>query len=118
MLSQKLRKKMLVVGDWQWPWYQEACSAALESPGCQVFRFGWHERFKRWVPGRSEAVFRSWWLRAQTRAQCDPSVWQLRRDLLRMAARGRPDVVFFYNVQLIDPATVRARMSSGWPVCT
>ncbi|MEN9635901.1 MAG: hypothetical protein RL077_4305 [Verrucomicrobiota bacterium] len=99
---------VLVVGDWQWPWYQEACSRALESLGCQVLRFGWNDRFKRWVPGCSEPVFRSWWLRMQSRAQSGPAVWQLQRDLVRMAAQGRPDVVFFYNVQLIDPATVRA----------
>jgi hypothetical protein len=98
---------VLVVGDWQWPWYQEACSAALESLGCRVLRFGWNDRFKRWVPGRSEPEFRSWWLCLQSRAQSGPAVWQLHRDLVLMAVQGRPDVIFFYNVQLIDPATVR-----------
>jgi hypothetical protein len=109
------RKGVLVVGEWQWPWYQEACSAALVSLSCQVFGFGWTERFKRWVPGGSEPVFCSLWFRARSRAESGPAVRQLRRDLLRMAARGRSIVVFFYNVQLIALATVGAQMSSGWP---
>lgn len=100
--------RVLVVGDWQWPWYQEACSAALESLGCQVLRFGWNDRFKRWVPGLTEPVFRSWWLRLQSRVQSGPTVWRLRRDLVRIAAQSRPEVMFFYNVQPIDAATVRA----------
>ena len=99
---------VLVVGDWQWPWYQEACARALESLGCKVMRFGWNERFKRWLPGRSEPVFRSWWLRIQSRAQSGPAVWRLRRELIQLARDGRPDVIFFYNVQLIDRATIRS----------
>jgi hypothetical protein len=98
----------LVVGDWQWPWYQEACAKALERIDCKVLRFGWNERFKHWVPGCTEPVFRSWWLRVQSRAQSGPAVWRLRRDLVQMAARGQPDVIFFYNVQIIDLSTVRA----------
>lgn len=103
-----MRSKVLVVGDWQWPWYQEACAGALESLGCEVVRFGWNERFKRWVPGRSEPVFRSWWCRMQARLQSGPIIWRLRRDLLALARREPPETVFFYNVQLIDRATVRA----------
>lgn len=97
-----------MVGDWQWPWYQEACSRSLESLGCQVLRFGWNDRFRRWIPGRSEPVFRSLWLRAQMRAQAGPAVWRLRNELVRLTRSCEPDVVFFYNVQLIDTATIRA----------
>jgi len=100
--------RVLVVGDWQWPWYQEACASALELLGCEVVRFGWNDIFRRWISGRSEPIFRSFWLRAQSRLQSGPAVWRLRRNLVRVGEQRRPDVIFFYNVQLIDRATVRA----------
>lgn len=98
----------MVVGDWQWTWYQEACAQALEKLGCTVGRFGWVDEFKRRIRGRSEPVYRSWWHRVEARLQSGPVVWAIRRRLVRAAAQQQPDIVFFYNVQLIDAATVRA----------
>lgn len=99
--------KILLVGDYVWPWYQDACAAALESLGCRVVRFGWFEDFRHRVPGRIEPVFNSFLKRAQYRLLTGPAVWQVNRRLIRVAQAERPDVVWFYNVRLISPATVK-----------
>lgn len=99
--------KILLVGEWTWPWYQEACAKALEKLGCKVVRFGWCEDFRRWEPGRSEPVYRSFWHRVQHRLKFGPIVSSVSVRLVDTAIRECPEVVWFYNVQLISARTVR-----------
>jgi len=99
--------KVLLVGEYAWPWYQEACAGALESLGCEVVRFGWLDRFKKWLPSKSEPVYRTFMHRVQYRLLEGPTVRAVNRDLMKRALYEKPDVVWFYNVQLIHPATVR-----------
>lgn len=99
--------KVLLVGEYAWPWYQEACAKALEGLGCQVVRFGWLDRFKKWLPGKSEPVYQSFWHRVQYRFLEGPTVRDVNRDLIQLAVSENPDVVWFYNVQLIHSKTVR-----------
>lgn len=100
--------KVLLVGEYAWPWYQEACAKALESLDCQVVRFGWLERFKKWLPNKTEPIYRSFLHRLQYRFLAGPTVRGVNRDLIKLAVREKPDVVWFYNVQYIYPATVRS----------
>src|SRR3990172_13369906 len=98
--------KILLVGEYAWPWYQEACAKALESLGCEVIRFGWLECFKRWRPGRPEPIYRSLYHRLQYRFIAGPTVAGINQDLVALADREKPDIVWFYNVQLIYPESV------------
>lgn len=98
---------ILLVGDYMWPWYQEACARALEILGCRVIRFGWFSDFWRWIPERAEPVYCSVYQRAQYRYQFGPTVWRINRRLLRIATQFKPDLVWFYNVTLISPAIVK-----------
>lgn len=99
--------KVLLVGEYAWPWYQEACARALESLGCQVIRFGWLDRFKKWLPGKSEPVYRTFAHRVQYRLLLGPIPWRINAELIRMAATEHPDIIWFYNVQLITATTVQ-----------
>ncbi len=99
--------KVLIVGEFSWPWYQEACARALEVLGCKVIRFGWLERFKKARLGKTEPVFRSFWKRLEYRLLDGPTVRKLNKDLTELAVCEMPDVVWFYNVQHIRPETVR-----------
>jgi hypothetical protein len=99
--------KVLLVGEFVWPWYQEACAKALEKLGCEVIRFGWLDRFKKWELCKSEPVYRSFWHRLQFRFLLGPIVDCINSDLESLALLERPDVVWFYNVQLIYPETVK-----------
>ena len=103
--------RILLVGEFSWPWYQEACANALETLGCDVTRFGWLERFKRWVPGRSEPEYQSLAARMQYRALAGPLVSRINRELIETAERVVPDVIWFYGAQLVFPRTVRTLRS-------
>jgi spore maturation protein CgeB len=98
---------ILLVGEFAWPWYHEACAEALESQGCCVIRFGWLDRFKHWLPGKAEPVYRSFAHRVQYRLLDGPIVRSINRELIQVALREVPDVIWFYNVVLIHATTVR-----------
>ena len=100
--------KVLLVGEYNWPWYQEACAGALEGFGCEVVRFGWSDRFKKPAPGKSEPEYRSFWHRLQYRLMEGPVVRGINRDLIELAVQEKPDVVWFYNVQMVHAKTVGA----------
>lgn len=100
--------RVLLVGEYMWPWYQDACADALEHQGCMVERFGWLDDFRHWREGRSEPFYHSLWHRIQYRLRLGPAVWRINRRLLRTARRFQPDIVWFYNVQLIAPSVIKA----------
>jgi spore maturation protein CgeB len=106
-LSLSNKPRVLLVGDYMWPWYQEACAKALEIHGCKVDRFGWLDDFWEWVTGRSEPVYRSIFHRLQYRFRLGPTVWKVNKRLIRLAKKNEHDIVWFYNVHLISYATVK-----------
>jgi len=101
------RTRILLVGHYMWPWYEEACAEALESHDCVVERFEWLDDFRHWVAGRSEPVYHSLSHRIQYRLRFGPVVWKINQRLVEVAERVKPDIVWFYNVHLISPATVK-----------
>jgi len=103
--------RILVVGDYMWPWYQEVCATALEDLGCEVVRFGWFDDFRHWREGCSEPFFHSLWHRIQYRFHIGPTVWSIHRRLIRKAVDSHPDIVWFYNVKLISPSVVKEMKS-------
>lgn len=100
-------KRILLVGDYLWPWYQEACADALESHGCVVERFGWLRDFRSFVEGQSEPLYHSFWHRIQYRLSFGPVVWRVNLRLISATQDFKPDIVWFYNVTLISAATVK-----------
>ncbi|MDA9296038.1 glycosyltransferase [Burkholderiales bacterium] len=100
-------QRILLVGDYMWPWYQDACADALERQGSVVARFGWLHDFHHFVEGISEPQYHSLWHRIQYRLRLGPGVWRVNRRLTKIAQQFSPDIVWFYNVTLISPATVK-----------
>ena len=98
--------KILLIGEYMWDWYQEACAKALESMGCEVVRFGWFDDFRHWVPGHSEPSYHSIFQRIEYRIRSGPTVWRISKRLLKIAVQTKPDIVWFYNVSLISPDVV------------
>ena len=99
--------RILLLGDFIWPWYQEACAIALEKQGCEVERFGWLDDFKYWKPGYTEPFYHSLFHRIQFRLLSGPVVWKVNRRLVAVCEHFKPDIVWFYNVQIISPNTVK-----------
>lgn len=102
------KPRILIVGDYMWPWYQEVCATTLENLGCEVVRFGWFDDFWRWQEGRSEPLYHSLWHRIQYRLYTGPTVWKIFRRLKRQAVANQPDIIWFYNVQLIEANVVKS----------
>jgi spore maturation protein CgeB len=73
-----------------------------------VERFGWFDDFRLWHKGCSEPLYHSFWHRIQYRLGLGPAVWRVNRRLLQVTREFQPDIVWFYNVQLIAPGIVRA----------
>ena len=109
--------RVLLVGDYMWPWYQDACADALEHQNCVLERFGWLDDFRHWREGCSEPFYHSFWHRIQYRLRLGPVVWRINRRLLRVTGQFQPDIVWFYNVQLITPNVVQ-RMRRALPDAT
>ena len=99
--------KVLLVGDFAWPMYQEACALSLEQLGCEVTRFGWLDDFRILRSDQPVPVYRSIFHRIQYRLRSGPILWRIRRRLLRVAVESAPDIVWFYNVTIIPPQTVK-----------
>lgn len=99
--------KVMIVGDYSWPWYQEACANALETLGCQVIRFGWFDDFSKRTHDSPLPVFYSIWHRLQYRLGTGPVVWRITRRLLQLAKYTQPDIVLFYNVTLLGSVVVQ-----------
>jgi len=100
-------QRVLLVGDYMWPWYQDACADALEFQGCVVERFGWLHDFRHFIDGQSEPRYHGIWYRIQYRLHLGPVVWRVNWRLIKSARQFNPNIVWFYNVQLISAATVK-----------
>jgi hypothetical protein len=91
-----------------WPWYHEVCAQTLESLGYDVDRFGWIDDFHYWREDSSEPFYHSYWHRIQAHFHTGPIVWRIEKRLLQRAKNSEPDIIWFYNVQLISPAVVKS----------
>jgi spore maturation protein CgeB len=99
--------KILLIGAYDWPWYQEACAHALECLGHKVVRFAWLERFKKWQSNKVEPVYRSIWHRIQYRFIIGPIIRNINIELIEIATNEKPDVIWFYNVNIVSPLTLK-----------
>ena len=97
---------VMVVGNFKWPWYQEACSLALEKIGCYVTRFEWFKDFHKKVQNGEQPKFHSLLHRLQFRFHVGPIILSINKRLIKTALAKKPEIIWFYNVQLITPSTV------------
>jgi len=75
--------RILVAGEWQWPWYEQACAEALCRLIHEVQRFFWAERFVHFVLERVEPISLSKAAELQNRVLWGPTVFAVKHDLLR-----------------------------------
>jgi spore maturation protein CgeB len=102
------RLRILIVGSWMWPWYEQACANSLESLGWEVERLGWFSSFYRSQAGSVEPLYRSLSARIQNRLLFGPILWKFNARLLTFALKMTPDVIFFYNSTHVYSAAIRS----------
>lgn len=97
----------LVVGDFLWPWYQEACCNSLESLGHRVTRFSFFRYFRFFPSQNSEPVFHSVFHYLQYKFQLGPTFLRLYFDLIICFVQLKPTYIWLYNVHIISPFILR-----------
>ena len=91
------RLKILLAGDWHSDIHEEPLARAWEKQGHEVICFGWHRYFDRSISSR-----------AQNKFLTGPRVWKLNRDLLALARRHKPEMVFIYRGSHVFASTLRS----------
>jgi hypothetical protein len=99
--------RILVAGEWVWPWYEQACADALAKLGCEIRRFSWMERFRRFRNDAVEPFHISKYAEFQNRTLWGPDVVALNADLLKAVKEFQPDVLFVYRATHIFPRTLQ-----------
>lgn len=78
--------RVLLAGNYQFPWYEQACANALECLGNDVIRFSW-KNFYASFPGKIEEYL----------ALDGPATWSANRALERTVAAIQPDMVVVWR---------------------
>lgn len=86
--------KLLLAGDFNHYFYEEACAKAFERLGIDVVRFSWGNHFKSFKG------------RLQFRVMLGPALWILNRDLRRKAEITQPDVILVWRGNPVFPSTL------------
>lgn len=94
-----------MVGDWHSELHEQAVYVALKNLGHDLVAFPWFQYFRpnggrwSWVDSLIK--------RAQNKYLAGPLLARLNRDLLALAGREQPDLVFIYRGTHIVPTTLR-----------
>jgi spore maturation protein CgeB len=98
---------IVLAGDWHSTIHERPMADALERLGHTVEPFAWHTYFK--PHAGVGASFPSQVLRkAQNKYLVGPVIRQINEDLIRLAERVQPDLLFVYRGTHVTAATLRA----------
>jgi spore maturation protein CgeB len=100
-------RKILIVGDFKWLWYQEAFASSFEKKSLLVLRFGWFTNFWKTIPNMSEPQFKSILHKLQYRFTYGPLIFLIKKNLFNLIEIEKPDLIFFYNVRLLDYKVIK-----------
>jgi spore maturation protein CgeB len=100
-------EKVLIVGDYMWPWYQEVCAKAIEDQGHHVCRYGWFSDFWTLDPQSNSVAYHSLRHRIEYRLGFGPTVSKVENGLIKAAIEFQPTIIWFYNVNLLGPRAVK-----------
>jgi len=107
-------KKIMVVGEFMWPWYQQSVVNALRQIGHNVTIFSWLSFFMQWKMKKSEPEFKNFYMKFQHRFNFGPTINLINQMLIHRIKNDKPDIIFFYNVKLINKKTI-IKIKSDFP---
>ncbi|MDV5228374.1 glycosyltransferase [Providencia rettgeri] len=109
--------KILVVGDWYLPIYEQALYDAFSNLGHNVDKFSWIEYFKYYqYPKLNKAdknKLKSIYYRLQNRFTIGPSVNNLNHDLINKNKKNKYDLIFIYRGTHIYKNTIKKLKKTG-----
>ena len=102
MICSGNHKRILLVGAWRYDIYEKALACGLEEAGCEVIAFS----TKDYIPSSSWPP-KSWLAYIQNKLLAGPYVIRLNRELLHLALRCQPDIVFLHKPIFVWPRTIK-----------
>lgn len=99
-------KEILIVGEWCWPWYQEACAKQIQMLGWNVTKFGWNNLYRKFIKNKSDVKYHSIYHRVEYYFQQGPIAAYINNKLYKLVVKKKPDYIWFYNALLITENTI------------
>jgi len=99
--------KIIMVGDFMWPWYQDVAADNLSLLGFTVIKFGWINDFWNFNKNSIEPKFKSIFHKFQYRFQFGPIIYFIRKRLLKIVNEENPNIIFCYNVTLFSEKYIK-----------
>tara|TARA_Y100000816_G_scaffold132288_2_gene93382 strand:- start:73 stop:1179 length:1107 start_codon:yes stop_codon:yes gene_type:complete len=103
----KNRRKILIVGEWCWPWYQEACSKQIQEIGWKVIKFGWNDFYRKSRKNKTDLEYHTFYHRLEYFFQQGPIAAYINYKFYNLVAKKKPNYIWFYNALLISENTIR-----------
>lgn len=98
--------RIIIVGEYMWPWYQEAFEKALEKIGHECESVSWFDKF--WVKqNNNEIKSKGLFHKIQYRFLEGPIINKINNQLINKVNDFKPDIIFFYNCQVISNGTLK-----------
>jgi spore maturation protein CgeB len=99
--------RVLIVGEYQWFWYEKAFENDFSSFGHEVKSFKTIDYFKLFKDNEPEPVFKSKYREVGYRIKWGPLINRLNRDLIDTVFSFKPDAILFYRPVHIYPETLK-----------
>ena len=103
----KKRKKILIVGEWTWPWYQEACSNEIKKLGFDTIPFKYGKDFRKLNKKLSELTYHSIFHKLEFHLQQGPISQLINRRLIKTIMNTKPNYVWLYNASIVTKRTIQ-----------
>src|SRR5215813_10118555 len=97
--------KLLLAGNWRFPWYEAACAEALRKLGVEVIPFRWGAFFRGWLGKVQDAL----------PLLPGPALVRLNIDFFQAVSRHQPDWVWIWRGTHVLPWTLRIIRRRGGP---
>jgi spore maturation protein CgeB len=108
-----MKKKIIIVGEYMWPWYQTALKNAFEELGHITHSFKWFDFF--WIrKSNNQLKIKSLYHKIQYRLLIGPTIFRINYLLFKKIKKVKPDIIFLYSSTLILNYTLK-RIKSLYP---
>mgnify|MGYP001293732790 CR=1 FL=1 len=102
-----MKKKMMIVGDYMWDWYQKDTGNILRNLGLDVYDFKLFDYYWEWKSNKAEPNFKSFFHRIQYGLKIGPLSSKINKKLLQEVKEKQPNYIWFYNSTQIFPSTLK-----------
>lgn len=108
-----MKKKIIIVGEYMWPWYQTALKNAFEELGHITHSFKWFDFF--WIRNNNNQLkSKSLYHKIQYRLLIGPTILRINYLLFKKIKKVKPDIIFLYSSTIILNYTLK-RIKSLYP---